>query len=320
MTATAPPLTWILGRGGLLGQHVEHALVGRGTLWTPPRVPWGEPAAVDLLRDQAREFARAAAGGPWQLVWAAGAGVTGTSREVLAEELRTLAGLLEALGEHASGGSGAALLASSAGAVYSGVGAPPYDETSPVRPLAPYGEAKLEAEDMFARWATTTGTPVVSARIANLYGPGQNLAKAQGLISQLCRAHLTARPLSIYVSLDTLRDYVFAPDCAAMVLDCLDLLRAERALSTAPVVRTKVLASQRAVTIGALLGEMRRLFKRPPKIVVGSSPSSAFQARDLRLRSVVWPEVSRRARTPLGVGIHATSLDLSRRLQLGAIR
>ena len=64
-------------------------------------------------------------------------------------------------------------------------------------------------------------------RIANLYGPGQNLDKPQGLVSQLCAAHLERRPVSIWVSLDTLRDYLYAPDCAQMVLDCLDRARAE---------------------------------------------------------------------------------------------
>ncbi len=61
-------------------------------------------------------------------------------------------------------------------------------------------------------------TPLLVGRLSNLYGPGQDLAKPQGLISQLCRAQLTRRPLSIYVSLDTRRDYLFVDDAAAMVV------------------------------------------------------------------------------------------------------
>ena len=57
--------------------------------------------------------------------------------------------------------------------------------------------------------------PVLIGRIANLYGPGQNLAKAQGLVSQLCAAQLERARSSIWVSLDTLRDYLFAPDCCS---------------------------------------------------------------------------------------------------------
>jgi UDP-glucose 4-epimerase len=80
---------------------------------------------------------------------------------------------------------------------------------------------------------------------------------------------------------------------------------------------TKILASQRAITIGAVLGEMRRIFKRPPRIVLGASGVAAMQAKDLSLRSRVWPEVDRRALTPLPAGISATAADLQRQLQAG---
>jgi UDP-glucose 4-epimerase len=159
-------------------------------------------------------------------------------------------------------------------------------------------------------------------RIANLYGPGQNLGKAQGLISQICRTNLTGQPLSIYVSLDTLRDYLFAPDCAALIVDGLARLRSESSATpsvTSSVMVTKVLASQRAITVGAVLGEMRRIFKRSPRIVLGSSAGSAAQARDLSLRSRVWPELDRRTLTPFPVGVANTSADLLRRLQQGAV-
>ena len=68
---------------------------------------------------------------------------------------------------------------------------------------------------------------MVIGRIANLYGPGQDPTKAQGLVSQLCRAHLERRPTSIYVSLDTARDYLFVDDAARLVLGATE--RAARA-------------------------------------------------------------------------------------------
>ena len=78
---------------------------------------------------------------------------------------------------------------------------------------------------------------------------------------------------------------------------------------------TKILASQRAITIGAVLGEMRRVFKSQPRIVLGASVVSVMQARDLSLRSRVWPELDRAGLTPFPVGVAATSADLLRRLQ-----
>jgi len=187
-----------------------------------------------------------------------------------------------------------------------------------VSPLAPYGRAKLDGEALVVSWSRRTGMPSLIGRIANLYGPGQNLGKAQGLISQICRAHLTGQPLSIYVSLDTLRDYLFAPDCARLIVAGLARLRQD-ALSTQPLVVTKILASQRAITIGAVLGEMRRIFKSPPHIVLGASAVSAMQARDLSLRSRVWPELDHVSLTPFPVGMAKTSADLLRRLQAGAV-
>jgi UDP-glucose 4-epimerase len=65
------------------------------------------------------------------------------------------------------------------------------------------------------------------------------------------------------------------------------------------------------------MGEMRRIFKSPPRIVLGASAVSAMQARDLSLRSRVWPELDRRTLTPLPAGIAATAADLQRKLQAG---
>ena len=323
MTAvpSVPPLTWVIGRGGLLGQSLETALetaFGTTVLWRPPeRISWLAPDAGVLdLRRQVGEFLGVAGGRPWSVAWCAGAGVTGTSAIALQLELAVLRETLDSLAGAPRGSDGAFFFASSAGGVYAGVGAPPYDESSPVHPLGAYGQAKLDAETLVADWSHATGTPSLIGRIANLHGPGQNLAKAQGLISQICRSHLTGQPVSIYVSLDTLRDYFFAPDCAGIIVEGLARLRQDQSM-TQPGVVTKILASQRAITIGAVIGEMRRIFKRSPRVVLGASPVSAMQARDLSLRSRVWPELDRRLLTPLPVGISATAADLQRRLQAG---
>ena len=318
-----PALTWVIGRGGLLGQSLETALEsasGSTAIWRSPEpIAWLAPGAgAPDLRRQVGEFLRAAGGRPWSVAWCAGAGVTATSASALQQELAALRETLDALAGAPRGSDGAFFFASSAGGVYAGVGAPPYDESSPVHPLGAYGQAKLDAETLVADWSHATGTPSLIGRIANLYGPGQNLAKAQGLISQICRSHLTGQPVSIYVSLDTLRDYFFAPDCAGMIVEGLARLRQEQSM-TQPGVVTKILASQRAITIGAVIGEMRRIFKRSPRVVLGASPVSAMQARDLSLRSRVWPELDHRLLTPLPVGISATAADLQRRLQAGRL-
>ena len=85
--------------------------------------------------------------------------------------------------------------------------------------LVAYGRAKLAMEGHARALAAATGVRVVLGRLANVYGPGQTLGKPQGLLSQLCLADATRRPLPVYVSLDTIRDYLYAGDAARMVAD-----------------------------------------------------------------------------------------------------
>ena len=282
-------------------------------------IPWGdEDAAVARLSHGIDELLRRAGDGGWQIAWCAGIGVPATPEAQLVAEHRVLAAFLSALAlRHAQTPHvrGALFLASSAGAVYAGGQQPPFDELSEANPISGYGRAKLAQEQLVVQFGGATGVPTFVGRISNLFGPGQNLAKPQGIISQLCRAHLTAQPVSIYVPMDTIRDYLFVDDCATKIVDGLQLMRQ----GTIPSSMTKILASQQAVTIGAVLGEFRRVFAKRPYVVLGSSELSSVQSLDLRLRSVVAPEIDRRPLTPLGAGIDATARDLSFALQSGRL-
>ena len=314
-------LIWVIGARGLLGSAVQRVLHERGRRQImTASIPWGdEGEAIRAFDAAADEFATRAAGRPWEVAWCAGTGVPATPPEVLDAETRVLGGALDALARRVGatlGPEGAFFLASSAGAVYAGSPRPPYDELSPVVPLGYYGTTKLAQEELVRRFSEATGVGSLIGRISNLYGPGQNLEKPQGLISQLCRAHLTGQPISIYVSMDTIRDYLFVNDCAAKVLDGLDLLSHHRGSGESV---TKILASQQPITLGALLGECRRVFRRPPRVVLASSHLSSVQARDLRLGSVVLPVIDRRASTTIRSGISATVEDLSRALQQGRL-
>lgn len=212
---------------------------------------------------------------------------------------------------------GAMFLASSAGGVYAGSSTPPFTEESPVQPLAPYGFAKLRAEAAVTDFAKRTGVRTLIGRVSNLYGPGQNLRKPQGLISVFAKAHLTGSPVSVYVSLDTLRDYLFVEDASRLVSDGLSrLVRPDVRFGETVV---KILASQRADTIGNLIGACRAIFKRRPLIILGASPFAKAQAHDLRLRSLVWPELDEHPVTPLAVGINSTVQEIQRLAAAGRL-
>jgi UDP-glucose 4-epimerase len=227
-----------------------------------------------------------------------------------------LAALRTAVTDGRLSDNGAFFFASSAGGLYAGSEHPPFDEATVPRPLALYGHYKLQQEEIVVDWFRATSVPTVIGRIANLYGPGQELGKPQGLISQLCRAHLRREPLDIYVPLDTTRDYIYAPDCARMIAAGL-----ESAASVPPTEQpiVKVFASQRAVTIGSVLGELRRLAKRPPLVSLRASNLARFQVRDLRLRSIWRHELDHHASTPFVVGLQATLADMRARLAAGVL-
>ena len=48
--------------------------------------------------------------------------------------------------------------------------------------------------------------------------------------------------------------------------------------STDSMVVTKILATQRAITVGAVIAEIRRILRRRPTIVLGASPDSRCRA------------------------------------------
>jgi UDP-glucose 4-epimerase len=310
-------LSWVVGRGGLLGSHTERALVRDGAVWAPRhQIRWTATAIADDLTTAVDEFVATAARRSWQVAWCAGTGIVASTPDELATETATFRWLLDALERAVQAerlGDGVFFYSSSAGALYAGCERAPFDETTRINPIAPYGEAKRAQEVMLRQWSYHTRVPALIGRIANLYGPGQNLDKPQGLISQLCRSHYERQPLGIYVSLDTMRDYIYVGDCANMIACGLNLLR-RRTSSDEPETVVKIMASQRAVTIGVVLNDFRRVVKRAPHIVLRASTLSRFQVNDLRLRSVVANELDALASTPLPAGLGATYEDVRGRL------
>ncbi|GAA4485284.1 NAD-dependent epimerase/dehydratase family protein [Microbacterium panaciterrae] len=311
-------LHWVVGSGGLLGSAVVRSLRSAGeAVFAGPQVRWATDNAAADLRDGLHRLVEAAGVGGWRVYWCAGVGVTGSR----AESLRTEVDRFEALTGAIAGlprdvqTRGAIFVASSAGAAYAGSHGAPFDELSVPVPLGEYGHAKLAIEAAAGLLTVESSTRCIVGRIANLYGLGQSLAKPQGLISHLCRSYVSRAPLSVYVPLDTLRDYIFVDDCADLIVKAVRRVGSDES----PRHVTKILASGRSVSIGALLGEFRRVVGRRPEIIMGSSPVSSLQSRDLRLRSVVLADLDRQPMTNLADGI-ARTLEEVRALTLAPSR
>jgi UDP-glucose 4-epimerase len=317
---TAAP-TWVLGAGGLLGSHVAGSLRHQGRPVLTSTVPWREPdLARAALRRGMEELREYAGDGAWNVAWCAGAGVIATPESELVAEAELFGAFLDDLGQFGPPGpSGAVFLASSAGGLYAGSPVrAPFTERSAVRPLVAYGRAKVAMEGRLTEFAGQSGAHAFIARIANLYGPGQDLSKQQGLVSQLCLTQITGRPLTVYVPLDTMRDYVFAADVGDLVAAGLAGLRDHAAGQERHGSRvvTKIVASGHCTTIGALISESGRLFKRRARVVVKAPVEGTGQVTDLRLRSVVWPELDAHLTCSLTVGMAKTAADVAQRTRL----
>jgi UDP-glucose 4-epimerase len=290
-------VTTLLVGHGLLGAHVRRVLEGQGEDVHLAAVPWSDPQAAleALLR------AAAGAGPDWRLAWCAGAAVVGADTAAADAEVDLVRRFVAEVARVPR----AVLLASSAGGVYAGSVGPPFTESHDVRPTSPYGQAKLEIESAFGSLAAS-GTRLAIGRLANLYGPGQDLGKRQGLVSQLCMSRVTGRPLGVYVSVDTLRDYVYVDDAAAVTVAMLDRVSGE----VPGTVVVKIVASGRSISIAGLISAATRAFRRRPPVVYAVRPSSG-QVRDLRLRSHVWTDLDALVATPLVVGLRATAEDIA---------
>jgi UDP-glucose 4-epimerase len=313
-----PASAWVLGAGGLLGSSVvrllPRLLPGVG-LWAPPgRFPWTDAPALD-------ETLKAAAGAyleslppdsPWMVLWCAGAGVVGTPAEALDRETRALEALLDGIEAAAKGRPGCFFLSSSAGGLYGGNREIPVTEESAPRPISDYGRNKLRQEELLSAWAgARPRVSVLIGRISNLYGPDQNLSKPQGIIAHLSRCLLHHVPAHVYAPLDTLRDYLYAPDAAAQILAGMERL----GVAAPPLRVTKIIASRQTASIGELLAVFSRIAKRQPRIVCGAVPSGALQPSRLTLKSTVWTDLPLPPPTPLGAGIQSVYREHLRLLQ-----
>jgi len=304
-------ITWTIGAGGLLGSAIQR---NSPHSFTGPVIPWQDTTqASELLRRTAQSFAQAAGDSDWAVIWAAGSASTSSSAEQAALELQTLTAVVDAVREQPPAGVGVFFLASSAGGVYAGAENPPFDDSTPPAPLSAYGELKL-AQEQAARRALEDVCSVVIGRIANLYGPGQNLDKLQGLISRLALASVTKQPINMFVSLDTMRDYIFTED-AAMV--CLHWI-AQAHRDSGHQQTIKVIASGQPVSLAYLIHLAQDIGKVKVPIAFGSHSSSSAQALDLRLRPTDAAQIEHLIRTPLAVGTKLVYLDILERFRLAS--
>ena len=181
---------------------------------------------------------------------------------------------------------------------------------------AALADAKLRAEETVRTWSRADpGRPCSSAASPTCTAPGRTSSSRRAWC-HTCRG----TPRRSGCLWTTLRDYLFAPDAAGLVLDAMDRLRADAQVARssgdgAPVV-IKVLATQRAITGG-----------RSSRSCAASSgadqPSCWARARRAPSRRATsaspracGPSFDDRVLTTFPAGVEATLRDLQRRQQI----
>jgi UDP-glucose 4-epimerase len=216
----------VTGGAGFIGSHVVDALIARGD----------EVTVLDNLssgrREQVNEAARlieadvrdAAAVGkvfgaaPPQACFhlAAQADVrVSVERPDFDADVNILGtiGVLEAARRQGT----QVVLASTGGALY-GECAGPAREGAPRLPLAPYGVAKLAAEEYLAAYNRLHETAHVSLRFANVYGPRQDPHGEAGVVAIFLGRLARGEDLRVFGDGSQTRDYVYVEDVVAATL------------------------------------------------------------------------------------------------------
>jgi UDP-glucose 4-epimerase len=233
---------------------------------------------------------------PWTIYWAAGIATVSSAANECATEQEAFEQFLLALPQHLNMTNGTLALMSSAGGIYAGSADLTISATTVPIPETPYGTLKLAMEES-AFLSADLGSTVISFRITNLYGPRKNRTKAQGLVHHTVRAALTREPLTVFVPLGTLRDYVYVHDVAGTVR--------RRVSSTEHGSGIELVASGVTTSVAQLIAEVQRITHRRVPYSVSKErrgqPGNLIFAPSLEARS-----------TSLACGIKRTADALSR--------
>lgn len=88
----------------------------------------------------------------------------------------------------------------------------PADESTPVRPLSPYGVSKFAVEQYLTVYEKLCGLEYSIIRLANIYGPRQDPHGEAGVVAIFSKAMLAGKPLTVFGDGTDERDYVYVED------------------------------------------------------------------------------------------------------------
>jgi UDP-glucose 4-epimerase len=214
----------VTGGAGFIGSHVVEALLARGdevhvldNLATGRREHVPAEATLheaDVRTDSAAVFAEARPEACFHLAAQADVRVS-VARPDFDADVNVL-GMIHVL--EAARAHGTKIVFSSTGGAIYGEVETPATESFPLLPLAPYGTAKLAAEEYLGMYNRLYGTTHSVVRYANVYGPRQEANLEGGVVSVFMRELAAGGTPTIFGAGTQTRDFVYVKDVAAATL------------------------------------------------------------------------------------------------------
>lgn len=108
---------------------------------------------------------------------------------------------------------------SSGGTVYGDISSDKIHEQTVPQPRSPYAIGKLTIEYYLRYFKFTHGLDYIVYRVANPYGPGQNIYGKQGVIPIFMNKYRKKEPIIIFGDGTMVRDYLYIEDLADMITE-----------------------------------------------------------------------------------------------------
>jgi len=182
------------------------------------------------------------------------------------------------------------VFASSGGAGYGEPLFAPQTEEHPLRPMSPYGCAKVAVEHYLTYFREVLGLPTVALRYANVYGPRQSAKGEAGVIAIFADRMLRGEPVTINGTGEQTRDYVYVADVVAANMAVIERDDLAGAFNVGTGVETSVNALYDAMA--RIIGTTARAEHGPAK--TGEQMRSVLDGSKLR-RACGLPEPKRLA-------------------------
>ena len=218
------PRALVTGSEGFLGRHLVAALIAAGwQTYGLDRQPVVSPQALAAYHplslpspaiDGVIEAAQ-----PDAIIHAAGPALVGDSLTEPAADFQgsvgTLFSVLDAARRLAPR---CRVLFLSSAAVYGQPAGLPVNESTPHRPLSPYGYHKSLCEQLLGEYHAVYALPTAALRLFSAYGPGLR----RQVMWDICRKALASEEIELFGTGDETRDFVHAADAARAAVRTLE--------------------------------------------------------------------------------------------------